>query len=190
MSGTGPDIVAAIAETVCEAERRRFEGGDKGALHRAILECAKAKMPLPDWCTEVLIGAAARPVSSWDAVYGKPHGKHRKVHAKLQEENWSWRVYVAVLSEQQGFNLEEAVRALQQGPAAIRELELRKRVDIAEKKKIPLEVAFARVATRFGFSESVCKKYYYIWDEARNKPPRLCEGGADVAGNAVTDFAK
>jgi len=97
MTVSGRDIVAKIAGAVCETQMRQFDRGDKAALLRAVFECAKAGIPLPPRCAKAFMRVMTETISgpgphrSWDDAFGKPHGKHTKIHAKVQKENWRWR---------------------------------------------------------------------------------------------------
>jgi hypothetical protein len=173
-------MTVALAEAACEAERRPFDRGDKPALHRAISVCAKAGIPLPSWCAEAFICA--------DEI--KPHKKGEHVREKAKEEEWRSRVYVAVLSERQGFNLQEIVRAHQQGPKAMQKL--RKKMLLAEKREIPFREIWPRIAKRFKLTEAVCKQYYYAERKARNKPRGkiIATVALTASGDVVTKFEK
>jgi hypothetical protein len=199
MTVSSRDIVAKIAEAVCETEMRQFDRGDKAALLRAIFECAKTGIPLPPRCAKAFMRAMTETISgpgphrSWDDVFGKPHGKHTKIHAKVQEENWRWRVYFAVLSEQSGPSREKLIRARRQGPAAVQRLiEQQKK---QKPRKVSLDRAFDRVHDRFrrfGITRSLCQKYYYSARKAKNKPrgKTLATIAVTATGDVVTNFAE
>ena len=142
--------------------------------------------------TETISGPG--PHRSWDDAFGKPHGKHTKIHAKVQEENWRWRVYFAVLSERSGgFSLERLARARRQGPAAVQKLFAQQKKQ--NPRKGSLDRAFDRVAERFGrfgITRSICQKYYYSALKAKDRPrgKTLATIAVTAAGDVVTNFAK
>jgi hypothetical protein len=171
---SGRVIAGGFTEVFCEVARRQFERGDKEAILRAVFLCAEARIPLPDWCRDAVMRGWTetktegelfhphRPLHrSWDGVFGRPHAKHRKLFAKLQEEKLRWRIEDAVHNER------------------------------AKNKKAgsPRKDPFPAVAKRYRIDKSVCKKIYYKAVEAKKKPPGkvLARIWVTPAG-VVTDF--
>jgi hypothetical protein len=193
--------VGKLGEGFCEAQMREYDRGDKGALLRAVFHCAETGIPLPPRCAEAFMRAMTETISgphphrSWDDAFGRPHGKHKKIHAKVQEGNWRSRVYSAVLRERSGLSQEKLTRAHRQGPAAIQKLidQLKK----GQLRKVSLETAFARVAKTKRFeqakiTESLVRKYYYNALKAKDKPRgrTLVTMTVTAAGDVVTNFAE
>jgi hypothetical protein len=155
-------ITASFAEAFCEVAKREFETGDKEAILRAIFECARAGIPLPDWCRDEFMRAVIetktgrRPHASWDEVFGRPHRKHTKLAAKSQELKLRWKVYYAVRNE---------------------------------KARKPHKDPYPAVAKRCGIPESTCKKYYYNAVKEKKKPPAKVFATIKLTpAGFVTDF--
>ncbi len=101
----GQAVLAQMAADGCARAKRRLKRGDKGAILEAVFQCATSGTPLPGWLCKVFSRAYLETVigpplhHSWDEVFGRPHGKHEKLPAKLQARKLRFRVYVAVIDK-------------------------------------------------------------------------------------------
>jgi hypothetical protein len=147
------DLLVRSANTACERAERRLQRGDRGAILDAVFECAIADIPLPRWANKAFRQAyietrVGPPLhSSWDAVFGKPHGKHKKLDAKFKASKFQCLIYAAVL-------------------------EMRN----TRPRKTDVFPAVAKRFERFGISEALCRKYFRQVDRmARLEPARTKE---------------
>ena len=130
-------MLVRMSTSACERAAKRFAGGDRSAILDAVFECATGPILLPRWARDAFVQAyletkVGPPLhSSWDDVFGKPHGKHKKLDAKFKANKFQYLVYAAVL-------------------------ELRK----GRPRKTDVFPAVARRFARFGIGEAVCRKYY------------------------------
>lgn len=88
-------------ETKLAGAKQRYERGDKGALLFAIDMCISAAIPLPHWVA-LAFQVAYEDVkhrylhATWDEVFGAPHPKNLKLHAKRDQLQKQWQVWVRV----------------------------------------------------------------------------------------------
>lgn len=79
-----------------------FNGGGEWALMRAIFECAKCELPLPEWVAKAYLRAyhkvAQCEEKSWDAVFGKPYPKGTNLEALKKKRNLKFAVFNTIIS--------------------------------------------------------------------------------------------
>jgi len=76
--------------------RARFESGDKGALLRAVAECARMDKVMPEWLAvgfrEAWLSVIHYEAKSWDEAFGRAHPKGMNLRAARKK----WRLKYAV----------------------------------------------------------------------------------------------
>jgi hypothetical protein len=64
----------------------RFEKGDRQILLWAIEDCARQKLPVPDWAAkelnDIIYRAVTGDLASWDEAFGKLFVDHRRTRAQ------------------------------------------------------------------------------------------------------------
>lgn len=120
-----------------EIERFRLllEAGDRGALLKALAECAKQDLPMPDWLVVAYLRAYRAgihlKVGSWDDVFGPPAKKG--THLERERLRRTRRIEV--------FNLVSEIRREDAGVA--------------------IDVAFERVGDELSISAPQARRLYY-----------------------------
>jgi len=78
-----------------------FNRGNGGALMRAICECARCDLPLPDWAANAYLRAYYKVVGceekSWDAVFGKPYRKGINLNALKKKRELKFEVFNTII---------------------------------------------------------------------------------------------
>jgi hypothetical protein len=141
-----------LANSACERAERSYNRGDRSAILEAMFACATSGVLLPPWVKDAFVQAYLEtkvgPLHrSWDAVFGKPHGKDEKLDAKFKASKFQCLIYAAVL-------------------------EMRN----TRPRKTDVFPAVAKRFERFGISEALCRKYFRQVDRmARLEPARTKE---------------
>lgn len=144
-----------------------FCNGDGWALMRAISECARCGLPLPDWAATAYLRAFRNVLKegSWDAVFGSPYppGTQRDALRKMSE------LSIPVLLK-------------------VREI-------INSEPNTAIDSAlFERVGKCFCIGKTTTAKYYYHAEKWTNLNTaqlkrKLLSGGGDVQGRARMELA-
>lgn len=89
------------ARTQLEGERQRFERGERMALLAAIRICANHDIPLPAWASQAYIRSYDQVLNckldSWDAAFGRPYGKGKKIQALRKRRYLRHRVWLRIV---------------------------------------------------------------------------------------------
>ena len=83
-----------------EAERQRFQSGDRMALFAAIRICASTDMVMPEWVSNAFIEGYDSVLNchkgSWDGAFGKPYKKGTQLTGLRQRREKKIMVYMEI----------------------------------------------------------------------------------------------